>query len=1435
MTCLISFLNKFFTAQVMLTLGLGAGLLTGCAGVDLHSGVFPVTADQPAPQMAGTGPIDWSVAIPGDVGELNIIFELEQAGNSAKKVQSGAESTWSFYPEEAGDYRIRTIVEENLLSRIEGDWSRSYEIAPPLAVGRVKRDKDSPQTALSTVITWSVEATGGVGALHYGFELEKDGDPVPTFNADSSETWEWTPDSAGSYRVRATVTDRLGNQVEGDWSESFEIAPPLRIESLTSDQPAPRMAGTGPIIWTVAATGGVGEQTVRFELERNDGWAKTVQSAIEATWSWLPEQEGRYRVRTIIADRIGNQLEGEWSEPYEIAPPLKIERLTADKKFPQAARTAPIVWTPVATGGVGELNTNFELEQDGTLLPIVATENSVPWRWTPEEPGNYRIRAVATDSLGNKVEVKWSEPFAIAPPLVVENLTVDKPSPQAARSEAMIWTVTAGGGVGRLRQSFELEKDGSLQPRIAAGLLAPWSWAPVEPGSYRIRAVVTDRLGNTAEGNWSVPFEIAPPLKIENLTTNKPAPQAAMTGPFIWTLTTSGGVGEDIITFELEQKGQEPVTVQAGVESTWSWRPEQAGKYRVRPSVEDSLGNRVEGDWSAWYEIAPPLTVESLTADKSFPQAAQTVPIEWSAVASGGVGPLHYDLELERNGEQLPMISTVSAGPWTWTPQEGGLYRIRVVVTDSRANKAKGGWSEPFEIAPPLVVERLTADRNFPQTALGAVIAWTVTATGGVGALRQSIELEKDGQRLPPTTTEILGGWSWKPEQPGSYRIRAVVTDALGNRTKGNWSKPIVIAPPLTIEKLYADRSNPQAAQSAAITWSVVASGGVGNKTYLFELSHNEEIEQFAQEGPDTNWSWIPETEGQYRIRVLVADALGNRLQSDWSEPYEIRPPLEVSVPIPDNPASQYLIHSRIKWSAEARGGVGKKKYTFTLEQKSGEVATTPVDSADAWIWQPKKTGFYRIQVSVLDARGNQQTSPWSDWKEIRAPLSLAALNVSAASPRPALQETITWSAGSSGGVGIVTYEFRSIMQGVESIEQRSSSPFLDWQPRKAGLYRIKVRVWDDENRVVESAWSDDYRIKPAVTTASRVAFLPIVNLADVKAPIQKIGELFKDLLRKDLQLLPEAGLESFMQTHRMRYTGGLNATLAQALRKETEVEAVFITALETWKEGPSPQISLISRLVTTGDAPEIVWIDSVGLTGEDSPGLLGLGKTGDAEQLLEMALSRLMLSLQTYLDGNAPIFRHDADQQEVRLINGNHERADGTPFSIKRRHQPQFTYRASTFDPAGQYRVAMIPFMNINTRKYSGEIIALHTVKQLHRYDNIRIFEPGLIRETLLNYRMIMQSGPSLAAADVLTDAAILGADIVASGKVFDYQEELGKSRVDFSIQVFDGVKREILWASRSSATGNQGVYLFNWGKVPSAHGLTSRMTQSAIQQMQE
>jgi len=790
---------------------------------------------------------------------------------------------------------------------------------------------------------------------------------------------------------------------------------------------------------------------------------------------------------------------------------------------------------------------------------------------------------------------------------------------------------------------------------------------------------------------------------------------------------------------------------------------------------------------------------------------------------------------LEQDGQLRLKIRTKSTPGWAWKPDTSGNYRVRAAVIDARGNRAESAWSDRYEIAPSLVIESPVAGVTGPQVIDTKLIPWSVAFSGGVGETSVAFELSFNNGKPVELTNESSFGLMWQPEKPGSYRIRAVMTDSLGNQQTSKWSADYRIEPPLMIENLIADRSGPQAAQSVGILWATRASGGVGDKTYAFELSRNEETGPLTDQGFDPTWQWTPEQEGSYRIRIVVTDALGNQLTSSWTKPYKIVPALEVTIPEPDSLSKQQMIHSSVSWNVQSSGGVGKKTYVFIYETKSGETQSLKTGAANVWKWRPATVDFYRVQVLVTDALENQQKSAWSDWNEIRSPLSLNALFPLQPSPQVALNETIRWQTEVSGGVGVVSYEFRSLMGGIESIEQTGTSSVLDWSPRIAGNYRMKVHIWDENGHMTKSGWSEDYFISPAIRSDSLVAILPLENLADVKVSLPEFDRRYRDLLGDAFQFLPTEALENFMYTHRMRYTGGIGLTLAMALEEETGTDAVLISNLETWNERGSPRVALISRLVTTGKNPAIVWIDSVGLTGEDSPGLLGIGRIHESQELLDNALKQLVVSLDSYLAGTFPSYRRMADQQELRLINGKTGTADGAIGPVKGRHQPQFSYRSTSFDPAIKYSVAVIPFLNINARKHAGKIVALHTVKQFHRYANIQILEPGLIRETLLKYRMVMQSGPSLAASDLLHSPDILGADIIVSGRAFDYQGEVGKSKVDFSVQAFDGVKREVLWASRSYAVGDEGVYFFDWGKVPMAHGLTSHMTQAVINLLEE
>jgi TolB-like protein len=126
---------------------------------------------------------------------------------------------------------------------------------------------------------------------------------------------------------------------------------------------------------------------------------------------------------------------------------------------------------------------------------------------------------------------------------------------------------------------------------------------------------------------------------------------------------------------------------------------------------------------------AEPLAFESLTSDKAGPLAARTLSIRWTASAIGGVGDLNYEFRtLQRKVETIEQ-----AGPsatWDWNPGVDGVFRVKVVITDSTGAVVESGWSPKYEILPAvkrgdliavLPVDNLTG-RRAPLGAVEAVL-----------------------------------------------------------------------------------------------------------------------------------------------------------------------------------------------------------------------------------------------------------------------------------------------------------------------------------------------------------------------------------------------------------------------------------------------------------------------------------------------------------------------------------------------------------------------------------------------------------------------------------------------------------------------------------------------------------------------------------------
>jgi TolB-like protein len=324
-----------------------------------------------------------------------------------------------------------------------------------------------------------------------------------------------------------------------------------------------------------------------------------------------------------------------------------------------------------------------------------------------------------------------------------------------------------------------------------------------------------------------------------------------------------------------------------------------------------------------------------------------------------------------------------------------------------------------------------------------------------------------------------------------------------------------------------------------------------------------------------------------------------------------------------------------------------------------------------------------------------------------------------------------------------------------------------------------------------------------------QIAVYPVENLSGTPSPLKEIRQSVINRLKTGgFSVLEEGILEKFMAKHRIRYTGGIGQGTARAFKEETGTEAVLISSVELYSDGVPPKIALIARLVSTGDKPVILWMDGVGLAGDDSPGILGLGLIEDPQELRKKAMASLLDSLIRYLSGKK-------GEMGVK--------------SVKRKFSPKIVYRSPELSPDKKYSVAVVPFFNSSDRKNAGEITALHFVEALTRFENFDVIEPGVVRQGFLNLRVIMEEGVSLANADIIF--SILNVDLILSGKVLDYQDYqgvLGTPKVNFSVLLIERKSRLIVWSSESYNEGDNGVFLFDWGKINTAYTMTSQMAQA-------
>jgi hypothetical protein len=289
------------------------------------------------------------------------------------------------------------------------------------------------------------------------------------------------------------------------------------------------------------------------------------------------------------------------------------------------------------------------------------------------------------------------------------------------------------------------------------------------------------------------------------------------------------------------------------------------------------------------------------------------------------------------------------------------------------------------------------------------------------------------------------------------------------------------------------------------------------------------------------------------------------------------------------------------------------------------------------------------------------------------------------------------------------------------------------------------------------------------------------------------------------VKLVPHADVDALLAKNRFRFTGGVDRKMAEALR-EAGIEAVLVPTLEQYGAGFPPKLAIALRVVDTGPVPEVTWSDVVARSGDDSPGILALGVVESYPELQRQVVERAAASVERWAATRAP----------------------GEPCARDWRFAPRRWYRAPVLDDVGRRTVAVLPFRNETSRRGADEVVANEILGQLARSGSFEVLDPGVVREQLLENRIVFEGGVSVDRA--LTILELVQADLVVSGIVHDYVSPQGPKMppiVGFSLFVIDGATTEVVWSSTSTAKGDDWVFLFGSGRLTSSSSLACRMAR--------
>ena len=355
--------------------------------------------------------------------------------------------------------------------------------------------------------------------------------------------------------------------------------------------------------------------------------------------------------------------------------------------------------------------------------------------------------------------------------------------------------------------------------------------------------------------------------------------------------------------------------------------------------------------------------------------------------------------------------------------------------------------------------------------------------------------------------------------------------------------------------------------------------------------------------------------------------------------------------------------------------------------------------------------------------------------------------------------------------------------------------------------------------RIAVAAWLCAASPVALAAVGPRLAVFPPVDRTGRSAPVEQIqAALETSLSAQGFALLAREELDEFFRRHRIRYLGGISDETARAIGAESNIDGVLLTSVDDWETVDPPRLALTSRWVAAAPGASLAWMETSAHHGQARPGAFGLGLITSPELLIDRASHEIAESL-------AASSRSSKVEDRGRVP----RRFRPGSFAVN----PDWAAAAAAGRPP---RVAVLPFVVDTAWRDAGDVLASQFVRWLLATGDMEVIEPGVVREALLEARVIQEDGPSLPQVDALR--ALLDLDLIVSGRVTDYEamgSAPGSPFLGFSARAIDIRTRQAVWSSFSFGRGDDRVGMFGTARIHSSITLTSELVRGAVETLDE